>query len=262
MYHKLSVRSRVAHQNTRGITLFAALLLIIFVAVSVFGVSIFVVQSLSQNSIKQAQLKTVDLAEAGLHQAVYFYRFRDLTGNGYFTTGQTNLDANNFFILTANMGDLLMTNTATAAVGGAGNRDLLNLQIQNATNSQAITIDQMIVTWNNAQLLTQILINGSNVWTGNLASPVNTNITNFTLNTTPAIYSVNRLRFSGSMVGATISIQFIMTDASTRTLTVFPASNANNFIVNSSGRVTNSSIKRLIRAEYNAQTGRIVDYEE
>lgn len=261
MYHKLSVKLHVAYRNTRGITLVAALLLIVFVSVTVFGVSIFVVESLSQNSIKQAQLKTVDLAEAGLHHAVYFFRFRDLSGNGYFTAGQTNLDANNFFILTANMGDLLMVNRATAAIGG-GNRDLLNLRIQNATNSQTITIDRMIVTWNNNRRLNQIRINGSNVWTGNLASPANANITNFTLNTTPTIYNVNRLRFSGSMAGATISVQFIMTDGSTRALTVFPASNANNFIVNSRGRISNSNINRLIRAEYNAQTGRIVDYEQ
>ena len=261
MYFNLPVKLRVSYRDTKGITLLAALLLIIFVAVSVFGVSIFVVESLSQNFTKQAQLKTADLAEAGLHHSLYFFRFRDASGNGYFTTGQTNLDVNNFFILSANMGDLLMVNTATAALGG-GNADLTNLRIQNATNSKTITIDRMIVTWNNARLLNQIRINGSNVWTGNLASPANANITNFTLNTTPTIYNVNRLRFSGSMVGATISVQFIMTDASTRTLTVFPLSNANNFIVNSNGRIANFSINRLIRAEYNSLTGRIVDYEE
>ena len=162
------------------------------------------------------------------------------------------------------MGDLLMVNTATAAIGGGGNRDLLNLTIQNATNSQTITIDRMIVTWNNANTLTQIRINNSNVWSGPAASsPVNADINpNFTLNTTPSIYNIDRLRFSGSMLGSTISIQFIMTDGSTRTLTVFPLSNQNNFIVNSRGRIVNSSINRVIRAEYNALTFRIVNYAE
>ena len=243
-------------------TLIASVFVIIFISIAVLGVSRFVIQNLSDNSIKQFQIKTLDLAEAGLHQAVYFYRFRDLSGNGYFSLGQTNLDVNNFFILTAGMGDLLMVNTATAAIGGGGNRDLLNLRIQNATNSQTVTIDRMIVTWNNARILNQIRINGVNVWTGNLASPANANIADFTLNTTPTIYAVNRLRFSGSMVGATIAIQFIMTDGSTRTVAVFPASNNYNFRVNAQGRVLNSSIKRTIQAEYNALTDKIVDDRE
>ena len=158
-----------------------------------------------------------------------------------------------------------MVNTVTAVLGGASNRDLLNLTIQNATNSQTITIDRMVVSWVGALAnprLRRIQINGTNVWNGNLATPADADITNFTLNTTPTIYPIDFLRFSGSMVGATITIQFVMTDGSRKTAAVFPASNNYNFTVNSTGRATGSNIQRTIRADYNAFTGRVINYTE
>jgi len=120
----------------------------------------------------------------------------------------------------------------------------------------------MVVTWNNARRLQQILINGSTVFSGNLLSPADANITNFTLNTTPTIYSVNRLRFNGNMAGATISIQFMMTDGSSKSLTVYPASQNNSFIVKATGKKTGSNIYRTIQANYNARTARITSYNE
>lgn len=154
-----------------------------------------------------------------------------------------------------------MVNTSTAALSNK-NLDLINLRIQNATNSKTITIDRMIVTWNNSRTLEVIRINNKNVWTGNLASPADTNITNFTLNTTPTIYSINYLSFSGSMTGATISIQFIMIDGTSKTLTVYPASQNYSFTVKSTGKTTSANIYRTIEADYNALTGKITRYDE
>ena len=107
-----------------------------------------------------------------------------------------------------------------------------------------------------------IRINGGNVWTGDLSSPANADITNFTLNTTPTIYNIDRLRFSGSMVGATISVQFVMTDGTSKNLTVYPASNNNNFTVKATGKTTGSGIYRTLQADYNALTGKITTYNE
>ncbi len=266
------MKALVAYRRNRGITLLASLMLIVFISISVIGVSIFVIQSLSHNSIKQFYIKTVNLAEAGLHHAIYFFRFRDLTANGYFSLGQTNIDSNNYFVLSASAADLLMVNTSTAALGGTNNRDLLNLRIQNATDSQAITIDRMVVSWvktGPVRRLQRIQINGgaAEFTGGNLLTPANANITNFTLpaipNTSPTIFLINEIRFSGSMAGTTsVTIQFVMTDGSTKAVQVFPAVNNYNFTINSQGQVISSTMRRQIRAEYNALTGRIVDYRE
>jgi len=249
-------------KTNSGIALIASVMLIVFASIAILSITVFIIQRLTQNVAKQRSASAIDLAHAGIQNALYFYRFRDLMGNGYFTLGQTNIDADNYFVLSDAAGELLMVNTSTAALGGASNRDLLNLSIQNATNSQTVTINRMVVSWNNARTLRRIRINGAVVWSGTLTSPANADITNFTLNTTPTIYPINELRFSGNMTGATISIQFVMTDGSIRNLTVFPASNNNVVTVTSTGWTTGSNIFRTIKADYNALTARIINYAE
>lgn len=251
--------------KTRGIALIACVMLIVFVSIAVLGVSRFIVERLSGLDANRVYINSLYLAQAGVHNALYNFRFNDRGGgNGYFSLGTTNIDTSNSFSITATAADLLMLNTS-AAVLGNGNSEVRGLEIQNATNSQAITIDRMIVSWNNNRRLTQIRINNSNVWTGNANGPsVNVNISNFTLNTTPTIYQVNRIRFSGNMSAATISVQFVMTDGSTtRVFQVFPdVLNENNFTVRSTGSMTGSSVTRRVQAEYNAISGKIVNYQE
>ncbi len=268
----LTQRSENVRFHQRGISLVAALMLIVFVSIAVFGVTIFIVQRLSQNEANRTHTRCGFLAQAGPHRALYDFREHDRTGTGYFTLGATNIDANNRFTLAASEAQLLMVNTATARLSPAGGTDLINLRIQNATNSRSIRIDRMIVTWNNARRLTQIRINNINVWNGNLASPANANINNFSLNT-PTIYTIRYVRFNGNMLTVptippgsplTITIQFVMRDGSTKTLTAYPASNNNIFTVQSTGTTTGSTIYRKIQADYNANAipGRIVTYSE
>lgn len=242
-------------------------MLIIFASIAVFGVTSFIVQRLSQTQTNRLLTKTIYLAQSGIQSAIYSYRFRDISGNGYFLLGQTNIDADNFFVLGALDADLLMVDTRTSQISGSGgypNAELRGLRIQNATKSKTITIDRMIVTWNNAQRLNVIRINGSNRWSKNpgFSSPADCDIVNFTLNTTPSSYAINYLRFSGNMTGASITIQFVMTDGSSETLPVYPASQIYNFSVNSMGQTSASNIFRTIKAEYNTVTARIESYNE
>ncbi len=256
--------------NRRGILLLASVMLLVFVSIVVVGTTVFIAQRLRQVNASRIRAACINLAQAGINQAVYLFRLRDLSGNGYFSLGQTNIDANNFFILTATGANLLMVNTSTAAFGtGRASRDLLNLRIQNATNSQPITINRMTVSWSKsgpARNLRRIRIDGIIVWRGTAASGETINLDPiFPLsNTLPIlIYPINFLRFSGSMDGTTnVTIQFFMTDGSSKTVTVFPASPSNNFTVTSLGRTVGSNIVRTVRAEYNATTSRVINYLE
>jgi hypothetical protein len=249
----------------KGLALIAAVMLTVFIAVAVLSISTFIIRRLSQVVTDNINTDALYLAQAGINDAIYWFRFRDIAANGYFTLGAVAVASGKSFTLTASAADLLMVNTATAALASS-NRNLTNLTIQNATNSNTIVIDRMVVTWNNSRVLQDIIINGSTVWSGSSGSPANVNITNFTLNTTPTIYPITRLRFNNSMTGATITIQFVMTDGSTRTVTVFPASNNNIFTVTSTGNVTGSSIYRRVKADYNLKpspsTPRIDNYSE
>lgn len=245
----------------RGITLIAAVMLIVFASIAVLGVTTFIVQRLVQLEAGRRNISCLYLAQAGINRAIYDFRFHDLKAAGYFTLGQDNIDADNFFVLGGSAGDLLMLNSSLASLAVV-DTDLINLQIQNATDSTDITIDRMVVSWNNSRRLQVIRIDNSDVWTGNAESPADADITNFTLDTTPTIYPIDYLRFDDSMAGSTISIQFVMTDGSSRSLTVYPASNNYNFTLKSTGKTSASNFFRTIQADYNALTGRIIDYHE
>jgi len=249
--------------NERGIVLIASIMLIIFVAIAVLGTTMFLVQRLRHTVSKENNARLIDLAHAGLHGAIYMYRFFDQGApNGYFVLGPVAINANDSYRLGASPADLLMVNTTVTTAPNSNN--ITNWRLQNATNSQAITIDRMVVTWGNAKHLRRIRIGGVNVSGSiNLVSPANVNITNFTLDTTPSTY-VADLRFSGTgnIANTTVDIQFIMTDGSSKTVRISPASKNFNFTLGSTGRITGTNMYRTIQAVYNAATGRIIDYDE
>ena len=248
--------------NKRGIVLVASIMLIVFVSIAVLGITVFITQRLTYADAQRTSAENIYSAQAGIQKALYDFRFRDLSGEGYITLGQTNIDAGNYFVICATAADLLMTNISGTFIQN-NKKFLENFLLRNATNSQTITIDRIIVTWNVGTVrITDIRLNNGFVWSGNLTSPATCDISNFTLASNQTIYSNNQIRFNGDVSTATISVRFIMTDGSTRDVNMFPASNNNNFIVNATGKRTASGMFQTARAEYNPLTGRVLDYEE
>jgi hypothetical protein len=252
----------------KGIALAAAVMLMVFASIAVWGVVSFITQRLNQQPPEQAFLKTIYLAQAGIHDAIYYFRFHDLSANGYFTLGQTNIDAGNFFVLTAAAADLLMVDTLGSRLRN-NNRNITDWNIQNATNSNGITITSMTVSWSgvaNNRRLQRIYLNSNNnpVWSGNGRSGSTFNIRDFTLDTSAAIYGNNALRFNNSMSGANVNVNvtFNMSDGTSKAVVIYPSSNNYNFTVKSTGRTTGSAISRAIQADYNAPTGKIIGYKE
>lgn len=253
----------------KGIILAAAVMLVVFVSIAVLGVTVFIVQRLNQFPGDETRLRCIYNAQAGIQQAIYYFRFRGLTGNGSFSLGASSIDADNSFTLSASAGELLMVNTSGANLqptAGAVAQRFLRLEgliMQNATDSNAITIDRMIVTWSGGgRRLNEIWIGGLRVWAGNSNTPANCNISNFTMDTTPTAYPIDYLLFDGNMSSRNISIEFVMTDASSRSLAVYPASGNYNFTVRSTGQASGSGITRMIQADYNAATSRVINYAE
>jgi hypothetical protein len=159
-----------------------------------------------------------------------------------------------------------MVNTSASVLTNANVR-VGGWTMQNATNSNTITIASMTVSWSGvaaARRLSSIFLNNTSLWsTGGGTSGSTFPLTpNFTLNTTPTIYINNTLRFNGSMAGGTVNVTFNMTDGSNQALTIFPASNNNNFTVTSKGQTTGSTLFRSIQATYNAVNATITAYQE
>jgi hypothetical protein len=122
----------------------------------------------------------------------------------------------------------------------------------------------MAVTWTTSgRNLTQIVINGSTVYSGSRTSGQVADISDVT-NITPTGLTNNQLIFDGDMqTGALIlTATYYLSDNSARTVTLWPNADNFRFTVKASGKKTGSILYRTIEAEYNANTGKVVDYRE
>lgn len=260
-------------KDKKGLALIAAIMLIVFVTIAVLGISTFIVQWFSQLNADQINAKCLYLAQAGIQDAIYEVRssHNPSSTNGSFTLGLATVNTGETYRRGGTAADLLMVDTSAVE---RSDEDIVGIRIQKATSSSSPTvrIDRMIVTWvksGTSRNIRSIRIAGSNRWTGNLSSPANCNITNYTLNSTPTTIPINRLRFSGNMGGLiSMSVQFVMSDGSTKTVDVYPASNNCTFTIKSTGKVSGSNIFRTIQADYNLTpttyetTSRIDDIDE
>jgi archaellin len=206
-------------------------------------------------------------AQAGMHKVIYSFRYNDTIANGNFSTGQTVIDADNSFVIGPNStagrdAYLLLVNSSN--VTQPSNRLFNNTLIQDVAGSRNITLAFMNVSWSGApnnRRLTNILINGTSVWTGNALSPVNANIADFSLNRNSIVYPVN-FTFNNNVVLSAFNATFGMSDNSrTTTRRLYPASNNNTFFT---FEVTGSSgvTWRTLVATYNAATGNVTDCRE
>lgn len=236
---------------------------IIFTSLAVLGVTTFIVQALSRSPVILTQTMSTYLAQAGIHYAIYQYRF-----GGSFPSGQVNIDANNYFVLNVSGGATLSVDASVSSLADNG-KDIVDVTIKNNSTTQSIIIDWMIVTWTgvSGRELRQIRIGQDTVFQSahGESSPADADISDFTLspNTT---YPINRLRFDGDMTGATVTVNFVMKDGSTTgDVQVYPAnssSSGGSYTILSTGKTTGSSIYRTIQAVYNSSTGKITGYGE
>lgn len=260
----------------KGLALIAAIMLIAFVSTAVLGLSVFIVGWIKQIDVIQIRAKCLYLAQAGIHDAIYKVRstYHPITTNGSFTLGLATVDAGETYRRGGTAADLLMVDTSNTSWSGT---DLIDLKIQDATSSvsPAVTISGMVVTWvksGMARTLSSIRIDGVNrpATISPASSPATATFTTpYTLNTTPTTIHINRLRFSGNLNGlSSMSVKFVMSDASTKTVAVYPATNNCLFTIKSTGKVSGSNIYRTIKADYNlmpdtyATTSRIDDIDE
>ena len=261
----MSANFKVSHiwrRNQRALALIASIMLIVFSSIVILGLSQFVIQREQQSAIQRTTLNLIDNAHAGIHYSVYNYRWRDLAANGGFFLGNFTVSGNNTFSVGGTAAQLLMVRPTAAVIGGTAGNLNKELQIanclQNANRSSSITIASMTVTWSFGGNITIVRINGANQWTGTAASGTNLNITDFALNTTPSIYAINYLRFDTVIpVASTVDVDFIMTDATTRTVRLWPVSTINNFTVRVSGKWTGSNAYRTLEADYNTLTSKV-----
>lgn len=124
-------------------------------------------------------------------------------------------------------GERVAFNISSATLSG-DNKELRNVTIKN-TGAANITVDKMVVSWQpTSHTIERIRIDDDTVWSKNgPGSPAGTqnsgtelNIQNFELD---AGQEENMdIKFTGSMVGTTITITFIMSDQSQVSISITP----------------------------------------
>jgi len=167
---------------------------------------------------RQIIISSVDAKRKSVTANVTWQQNPQRTGSVSLVTYLTN------WIRAISQSEGLVINTAGANLGG-GNKELRGITLEN-TGGTDIVIDKITVTWNNANLIEEIKIDNTKVWskngpgapTGKQPSGTELNIQDFTLAQGSGVIDIDKFKFDGNMTGATFSITFTMGDGSTKTV--------------------------------------------
>lgn len=263
-------------KKRKGLALIAAIMLIVFVSIAVLGLSVFIVRWFSQLNANQINSKCLYLAQAGIHDAIYKVRSTYLnpsTTYGSYTTGLTTVDTNATYRRGGTAADFLMVNTAGAS-WNSSTYILSGINVQKAISSATpvVTIASVNICWTKssatARNINRVTIGGT-TWTYTIASATCPgNIIDGTDVVLSTSFVPLTIRWANSITLTNVTVQFNMTDGSTKTAVLWPASNNCFFTIKSTGKVSGSNIYRTIQANYNlmpttyATTSRIDDIDE
>lgn len=249
----------------KSFALILAVILIIFVTTAVLGLSFFVIENTRLLIAREGRLKSLYLAEAGVQEAVYWYRENFLNqGSGYFSLGQYPLGLTESFTLSGDEAGLLVVDsTASAASNGKNRYEVGNIYLHSAVDSQALTVTDIVITWTDAgSNLKKVMVGASNAWSGNSSSPAALNISDKTVSTGPENLV---MEFSyGDPTAQSIVVRFIMQDSTYKEVAVYPAYSSGNITFRSEGAVETGAalIQAVLEAEYNIADSKIVRYRK
>jgi type II secretory pathway pseudopilin PulG len=119
-----------------------------------------------------------------------------------------------------NEADNLSVDISGVTIDAGDNTKAVNINLEN-TGGSNITIDRMTVSWADAPggtMIKSIKINNNVRWTGNSVSGSNMDITDVSISSGTGNIPFDALEFSKDMTGTTLEIIFIMSDASTKTV--------------------------------------------
>lgn len=169
---------------------------------------------------RQIIISSVDTKRKSVTTNVTWQQNPQRTGTVSLMTRFTN------WIRTVGQADGLVVNTAGASLG-AGNKELQGITLEN-TGEIDIVIDRITVTWNNGNLIEEIKIDGTKVWSKNgpgtpadkQPSGTELNIQDFILAQGSGVLDIDKFKFDGSMTGGIFTILFTLGDGTTKSVMV------------------------------------------
>lgn len=230
-------------KSQRGVSLIGAILVLIILGI--FGALIVTLVSTEQ-SVRISQLSrnwAFYNVQAGLEYALkeidsggYPEVTNKAFGQGTFTVNVNYSEAgDDTIIVTGNVGifeqqhqieydsfgaDCLSVNKEVATLTGPGKTQLKGMTLRRDCN-QAITIDKLIISWvaDGGERLTLVNIKNNVVWQDPVGVPSGTliDINDVSLAGSVA-HQVHMIEFDSNMLHKTLTIQFIMSDTSSSTI--------------------------------------------
>lgn len=178
-------------------------------------------QDISDIFTRQIEISTVDSDTKQIITNVSWQQNPQRQGLVSLVTYFTNWAAE-----AGNQSDFLVVDTSQATLEG-GNRRLESITLEN-TGSVDIIIDKINITWDNSNLIEEIKIDGTRVWskngpgtpTGKQPSGTEIDIQDYALVQGSGLIDFDRLKFDGDMSDSIFTIVFIMIDGSTKQATV------------------------------------------
>lgn len=280
----------VRRQSSAGWLLVGLIVLISAVLLALVGITFYLTEHLRTTSLRQNQTRAIYLAQAGVMQAIYDFRFN--AGGNAFTlgtydavpgdAGAPGLADDNVFILGGRAADFLLaamipSTFATASEGGCGGafrHRLNNWTLRNVVTT-SISFTQMAVSWSPVgagEYVVRVYLNGTGAGTFDWPSSAlscgsaitGASGTTLTLNSTQTIpsatfWGTNRIVFATTNMNTKtwIELAFSLTDGSTRRVRFvpgIPTTSSANFTIKSIGEVREGafpfSMWRRLQAEY------------
>ena len=286
----MTSRHRHSSSLQQGWLLVGLIVLISAVLIGLVGITFYLTEHLRTTSLRQNQTRAVYLAQAGVMQAIYDFRFN--TGGNALTlgtydavpgdAGAPGLADDDVFILDGQAADFLLAATipgtfgsgSESGCGGTSRHRLNSWTLRNViTNAApAVSFSQMAVSWSSpvagSEYVVRVYLNGTGSadWPSSGCGSAVTGASGvtLTLNSTQTIpsassWGTNRIVFATTNMNTKswIELAFFMTDGSTRRVRFLPANTAAssaNFTIKSVGEVRQGvfpfSVWRRLQAEY------------
>lgn len=248
--------------NNKSFVLIEVIIIIVLLAIVALGIATYVTESLRYNISNINQDKALYLAQAGIMRAIVDYK-----NNGSWSPMQNvNVAEGLYYHIGGGSSDFLLVDASDPIVV---NKDLYRVPIKNI-GSNAITITDMIVTWNFGGNISKVKLGGSWVWIGSQPSPANLDITDFTIPAGTEYVSFNLQDWNFAYiipVGFTTVVTFIFSDGSSRKVILAQNQRAGNkeFTVKATGEVRSGNKvedRRTLVATYDTNTSTITSWEE
>ncbi|MCM8782296.1 MAG: hypothetical protein NC828_04530, partial [Candidatus Omnitrophica bacterium] len=169
-------------ENKKGIALIAVIIIIIVTAIAVLGIAVFVSNSLSLNVARASMEGAIFASQAGIYAGIYDYLANP--SQPYWTKAQNvNVAGNTYYSVGKDANFLLIDADNPQITNSAGTNNLLQrIPLSNINQTQAITVNRMMVEWNFGGRLNRVRLGGVNRTVRASSGQIFTVSPSFTLN--------------------------------------------------------------------------------